>query len=365
VLNRVRRAVETRRLGDGAPVHVVTETNFTAARACVNLYRVDLVVLDVRDESGSDHAGSDAFDEIRAAVFAPVVFHTAYASRVSVHAAPPVVTVVQKHEGSAAVVDALRAAVASGLPGLLRGVDDHVSELMRDYFWGHVAKHWEDLAAASAPDRAALLVQRLARSLEATRMDKLHGSLAPLVAEAATPWHPAQMYIVPPIATSLETGDLCIDPDGGHWVVLTPACDLAQCKADFVTVARARPLDESAQMEKWVAGAYSKNSAEALRAVLSGKNERYFYLPQLVHLVPDLLVDLQETSALDVDLVGGWRVVASLALPYAHVLSARYARYIGRLGYDDVPVDTVLTRLRAPDDTTASGANPGDSAPAP
>jgi hypothetical protein len=205
----------------------------------------------------------------------------------------------------------------------------------------------QECGDAAPADVAALLVQRLARSLEATRMDTLQGPLGSLAAPAAPPWHPAQMYVVPPLQSRHDTGDIVRnESDGRQAVVLTPACDLEQNKADFVVMAAAIPLRTHVAFRTWN-DSRSQSNRGKLRDVISGKNERYFYLPSLLHYFDDLIVDLQQLEHVPVTDLDRWTVSASLALPYAQVLSGRFVRYLGRLGYEDPPADDILDRLEA------------------
>ncbi len=351
VLDRLSRALDGANLGDGAEVQCITSTKFTDAMGMLDARRVDLLVLDLLDElGGGDDAGREVFEALKSRIATPVVFYTGNENRLADIASYPLVWIVPKHEGTDGVVETLTEVVAGGLPSLVRGIDEHVRALLREFFWGHVQDEWGDLALASHADRAAIVVQRLAKSLDATRLNTLQGALSDLVGET-TPWHAAQMYVVPPLSSDHESGDVCWESTTGRWsVILTPACDLTlqadgTRSVDWVTMAEAVPLSELPQGAAWRDGGYGAAGRGKLETVLKGGKERYFYLPKLLHLIPHLVVDLERVHNVSYLDINQWARRASLAAPYSQVLLGRHARFMGRLGYENVPVDDILAAM--------------------
>lgn len=362
----------------GAAPRVIGVKDFKEAQESLVAGTVDVLVLDVRDDAtGDDHAGETILESLKLTRFIPVVLYTAY-SQVAQHAEEPVVQVVGKDEGTDKLVDAVRRSFDSGLPQALRTLTDHVREVTREYLWDHLSAHWNTLGECSVAEKTQLLVNRLARSLELTSGLSADGGLkGPLGIVLARPsqWHPSRFYLIPPIGSQQETGDILYDAAGDtYWVQLTPGCDLAQKKADRHLVVAAVPLTRLEPFASWrkadaawqqVAeieappGGFPRDvnterkrlqaEASSLRGdckqLLKGSQGRYFHLPR--HLtVPDLLLDFQIVESPTPATVESWERVASLSPPWPQLLVSRYTQQVGRLGADDPDVEATLEGLR-------------------
>lgn len=373
------RELEGSDVAHGSPPRVVAVASFTEAAEYLIAGTVDVIVLDVRDDAAhDDHAGEELLARIKETRFIPVVFYTAYASRVADLATAPVIQVVGKEEGTDTLVEAVRRSFDSHLPLAVRSLTDHVREVTREYLWEHMADQWSALEHFDASEKTQLLVNRLARSLELTvAQAAVEGLQGPLGVALAAPslWHPSRVYVIPPMGTSDDTGDLLLNrATGAYWLQLTPACDLAQAKADRHLLVKAEPLLDVEPFKSWKATATQWSTLEevpmpkggfpkvendrrkavqstektlrgACSEVLRGANDRYFHLPQFL-TVPDLLLDMQKVYAPESSEVSGWERVASLAPPWPHVIVSRFNRQVGRFGFDDPDVGGVLERLR-------------------
>ncbi|OLZ72884.1 hypothetical protein AV521_07965 [Streptomyces sp. IMTB 2501] len=360
----------------GRAPRVVPVAEFSQAEKILSAETVDVVVLDVRDDQGSDDAGEYVLDSLKATRFVPVVFYTAYAERVEPLAQPPVVQVVGKEEHTDVLLNAVREAFDSRLPFAVRGLTDHVREVTREYLWD-ITKQWTSLGGYDAEEKTILLAARLARSLELTLAldgeDRLRGPVGRALGRPSN-WHPSRIYVLPPIGEQLDTGDLLLHKaTQRYWVQLTPSCDLANEKADRHLLVAANPLLEvepflswSAAESEWVrikdvavpSGGWSsaekdrraklqKDARElrgASKQIILGRQDRFFYLPKFFK-VPDLLVDLQHVETPTDAEMGEYERVSGLASPWPQVLVNRYNRQTGRMGFDDPDADTVLTRI--------------------
>lgn len=126
--------------------------------------------------------------------------------------------------------------------------------------WDFVAENW--IIFGNATDRtglAHLLARRLANSLSVLGIQQLTQELGDptgtAVAEGRV--HPMEYYVMPPVENMPAlAGDLYqgqVGEQSGHWILLTPSCDLALNKAEWVLLARCVPLAEQDEYKKWQA----------------------------------------------------------------------------------------------------------------
>ncbi|MEV5938734.1 hypothetical protein [Streptomyces sp. NPDC051994] len=360
----------------GRAPRVIPVGEFSQAERILSAQTVDVVILDVRDDQGSDDAGEQLLDNLKSTRFVPVVFYTAYTERVEPLAQPPVVQIVGKEERTDVLLDAVRTAFNSKLPIAVRGLSDHVREVTREYLWD-IAEQWSSLGEYDAEEKTTLLVARLARSLELTLAldgeDRLRGPVGRALASPSN-WHPSRIYVIPPMGEQFDTGDLLLHQGTQrYWVQLTPSCDLANGKADRHLLVAADPLLEVDPFLSWSnadlewhriknaaapRGGWSRDEksrraklekdCKDLRAgckrIILGRNDRFFHLPKFF-TVPDLLVDLQHVKTPADAEMGEYERISGLASPWPQVLVNRYNRQTGRMGFDDPNAEAVLGRI--------------------
>jgi hypothetical protein len=225
--------------------------------------------------------------------------------------------------------------------------------------WDFVAPNWETFGGSS--DRsglAHLLARRLALSLSGDGVEKLAARLGdPEAAPSGGLVEPMRYYVLPPVEQTPLAGDIyegAIGEISGHWVLLTPSCDLANepVKAEFVLLARCIPLEDQPEYEAWLAKlpAPSNTVVDEIKRLLRnsrklGQADRVFFLPAALTL-PNLIIDFQQIEKIRADDLAALDRVASLDSPFAEALVARFTRYFGRVGTPDLNVDAVMGRLR-------------------
>ena len=345
-------------------LRVETLTDFAAALDELEARRFDLLILDVRlgphDEVREEEVGIMTLEAIRQRRFVPVVFYTGL-PRLVRDMEMPLIRVVEKTQGLPLLLETVRSIFATRLPAVNRALIRHVEAVQRDYMWDFVAIHWEEFG--DTPDRTALaylLARRLAMSLSGPGIRQLAQNLGDPTGAAAVEGrvHPMQYYVMPPVGPAPLAGDLYqgqIGGQTGHWVLLTPSCDLVtkRERAEWVLLARCAPLAEQAEYQKWQAGLPQPSSTtdRKLRALLrdnrqNGQPERFYFLPGALTL-PDLIVDFQQLVTLPQGQMKSLERLASLDSPFAEALLARFARYFGRLGAPDLDLEVIVARLRS------------------
>lgn len=349
-------------LDDLGLISVETEQDFAQAELILEREQIDLVVLDVRDSSqgqgivpGLESRGRELYDRIAKTRWVPVIFCTNVPGQVQDLASPPLVQVVTKHRLEE-VEEAVRVGLQSGVPSLTRRLGNLVDREIRDFLRGVIAPNWSDMAEADQQQIAPLLVHRLAAWLKENAIRELDGALDG--ADDAVVGHAsaARTYLKPPVTVHLTAADLLRDPEGSWWLVLTPACDLYEdlptpqpgrqlrkAKAEYVRVAKADPLFESALVAKWREEGTGKARDAVLRVFRTDDN-RFRLLPQYLE-IPHLLLDLENVKSVPLAEARSWDRVATLDSPFAEAMLTAHSHSVGRIGTPDLVFERLKEEL--------------------
>lgn len=341
-------------------IECVTCEDFSQAVEWLKKERFDLLILDLKDDGAPEQdvlAGEVVFEKLKECRFVPVIFHTGFAHKVS-DLASPYVKVVTRSEW-AQLRSAIKEILDTKLPRLIR----HVEDEQRKFMWDVAAKIWdEDLEKKNPADLVYLLARRLANSLSGDVVRTFFGANETTGAPRSAMAHAVELYVFPPIAQHYLFGDIFLKQAEGrseYFVSLTPSCDHAQNKADFLLFARCTDLGVSDEWKKIEAAIRqdtepSKTSINELKELMKDNNpkprlqDRYKYLPGTSFL-PDLLVDLQDSLTIRKEEIieSGLVRVASLDSPFAEYLQAKLIRYFGRVGTPTLDTDLTLTRFKS------------------
>ena len=325
-------------------VRTTIETDFDRGYELVASGACEIVVLDVRRDRTERHPedrtrGKRVYSGIREVRFLPVIFWTALPDEVADDEMEPLVRVFAK-EDLDKVPDAVRAAILSGVAEVMWDIEGQVADVMRQYLWNELAPHWQEDTDGDPKEVAHVLITRVASSLRARDI--------PGLAE-----RPSHRYVYPPVSEALESGQVLWRERrrGGviedEWyVVLTPACDLKQSKAEFVLLARARLLGTHKRYLEWANGSRTNAKWGELWKLLSGALARYVYLPSFRD-IPDLVVDFEETVAVPKNSRRYYKPKASLSSPYNEALLAKHSQFLGRIGTPDLNMADLKARLTA------------------
>jgi CheY-like chemotaxis protein len=323
-------------------IQVEYETNFDIGLTKFRQGEGDIVVLDVRrgapNGSAADKvAGREVFQEIKKGRFAPVIFWTALPLEVQDEIMLPLVAIIQKDD-LAKLPEAVKAAIRSGAVDTISKIVNEVESQLQDYMWTELGPHWAEYAVGTESNTTWLvLITRLARRLE-------------LESAGAFTGQPSHRYIYPPIINSSRApGDVVHDLTSDNWwVVLTPACDLEQAKAELVLLAEAIPLASHPKYLRWIEakqqGSGKDKWSELSKDVLTSTRGRYYYLPAFRDL-PDLVVDLEKVRTLTSEELGSMTAVASLVSPFSEALLVQNSHFRGRIGVPDIDSDVIRQRL--------------------
>ncbi|MGE8114532.1 response regulator [Pseudomonas sp. NPDC086566] len=326
-----------RTLGAGNSISCDVVNSFDEAKQLVAKTKYDLIVLDLRDDAEkNDLKGAEVLNSLKESNFAPVIFYSGYADKVS-RLKTPLVRLVTKGEDE--VVDLRRAVqeiFQTGVPQLI----NYIEEQQRSYLWSHVDEFWKETAPLCQPEELAyLLARRLGNALTGT---SVRGYLEQTRGDADLV-HPIEMYIWPPMGAGVVTGDL-IQFEDKYYVILNPMCDFAQGKIEFIVAAECVPLAECSEFLTLQGSKKSGKTADpkeigALKALISDNRagrkvqpDRFKYLPGTV-FSNDLVVDFQRIRNFESTGLGeSFKRIATLDTPFVESLLSKFSRYYGRIG---------------------------------
>jgi CheY-like chemotaxis protein len=342
----------------------------------VNLIRerkADLVILDVyrgKAQQGGEQVGVQILERIRQTGFVPVVLYTALPEGLDGQRSK-FVRLVGKDTGG---LEKLKAEIEDlfllRIPQVHRAIVNHIDETMCTYMWGFVQEHWTDFEPLiNKPEFLRLLVQRLALTFARQGVDqmaqKVYGAPPPAQPGDEDTVHPAEYYVKPPVGQDPVLGDIRRrEKDGAteYLVVLWPTCDMVatgtrQPKTDFVLCARAELVANRQEVRDWIT-ADSSNKKRVVEQLVKNTRDRFHFLPGVWDL-PHLLLDFQALEHVRLTDVRGYTCVATLASPFAESVSARFQKYVGRIGTPDLVVESILGQIKdgAPRTTDGNAEN--------
>ena len=331
-------------------------TSFEQALDELERSRFDLLVLDLKEGTGTKIGGAEeeakpglrVLDRLRATRFVPVVFYTALPDQV-LDLQSAFVRVVEKTEGYQKVRTEIERLIKTKLPGLSR----YLEEQQREYFWDFVEKNLPGDLRDGSVDLTQLMARRLAASL---RAEFSKAAAAELGGEqpAENRIHPMEFYILPPVKSFWMSGDLVRRKNmADYLVVVTPTCDFANDKAEFIILAKCIPLTDCPEYASWKGTAVPptfQGSATKVQNLIrdnrEGQRERFMFLPG-TSAFPDFVIDLQQLSTVAKNQRDEFDRIASLDSPFAEKLGSLFARYYGRIGTPDLDLEIAMARIKA------------------
>lgn len=213
----------------------------------------------------------------------------------------------------------------------------HMQGLAADIFVKRMWPQWGAFTAAAGNDGEKLI--RIVTRQYVNQMGELLGL------EQGGGWHPFECYISPSLEPErAQTGDV-FELDGGHWVVLTPQCDMAGGKASNVLLAFCDPD----QLSEWDANVVKlraatpeqlKSRGSYFRNLVNQKEPACHFMPALPGEVRPLMVqftNLMTKPLADLTASLGSRK-ASVSAPFLSNLTQRFGAYISRTGQPNIDV---------------------------
>jgi CheY-like chemotaxis protein len=357
ITQQIRDLLEGQEI-DGHRILVDVENDFEASIAHLQEKDYDVVILDVYrgdpSEGNTDQPGKEILEQIKLSVPIAVIFYTGLTAHVE-DCASDIVRVVSKTTAGGLEAE-LTALIQTGLPLIRKRIAGHTREVLRKYYWDVVDNH-PDYIKISGDDALLeyLLLRQLAATLNREGVSKIFGKTI-----SDDKVHPLSFYICPPAQDDLyEMGDILQKQDDNSFhVILTPSCDLANKKADYVLLVPAIPLSLTPEYTSYKGNKSNANKEKLIRVIGSKNGDRFFFLPRNDFIgMADMVLDFQQGTNYQITEAGTWKLAgftkaAKIDDPFAQDMLARFVRNKNRPGTPDLDTGHVMTYLDAEIDAT-------------
>jgi len=230
----------------------------------------------------------------------------------------------------------------SGITKII-GPKGQINEMLNSIFWHHIARQL-DLSGPPAIKEEKLTRYIAAHLYEYLELDE-SGSLVN--------FSPEEVYIKPPIKNKIFTGHILKEKQSGeHFIVLTPACDLAQSKAPDIVIA---PIESYSNF--FTKDAYpdlffntenkKKDAEKKLETSMKEKRKctKYYILPSSSSFQGGLINFQRIQSRKKDEIDEGYEKIASISYPFIKDIIARFSTYYSRQGAPDLDMPETHEKL--------------------
>jgi len=167
-------------------------------------------------------------------------------------------------------------------------------------------------------------------------------------------YHPAEIYITPPVKNKVFTGDIVISKENGNrFIILTPSCDLAQGKAKLILLVSIESITGGIFNEKVSIIRKGKSKPEVIseselilkKLISNSFSNKYHYLPEYKNIESGL-INFQKINTISIkDLADKYAIIAATNSSFTKDIVARFSYYYSRQGSPDFNVDEIYNSL--------------------
>ena len=349
-------AIDEFNAGSDIKINIEIGNNLEEGLKQIRTNDFDTAIIDLRlgseDMTGK---GKQIIKEIKSNLRFPVFVLTAYPGDLDGNLAIPNVfykVYEQTKKDTIEVLEEMTDIYKTGITKIMgrRGI---IEETLQKVFWGNIAKNMEYWKKeVENKDKIEKVLSRhilahLVESLKLTEEGKFEK------------YHPAEVYIMPPVKKDFFTGDILKDKDSGeYFLILTPACDmeLRQKKdgenrvsyrnADKIILAKLIKFNQVQEVKAYIENQSNKKKKEVKEYIKNTKKGRYHYLPSFGTQIPGFLIDFQDINRINPEeLTVNYDRVASIDEPFLKDIIARFTSYYARQGSPDFDIDIILEKL--------------------
>lgn len=161
-------------------------------------------------------------------------------------------------------------------------------------------------------------------------------------------YHPFEVFIKPPIKNNYFFGDILYD-DTDYYIILSPACDMAQEKYEKIIIAQIDPLDKMASFIEYQQRYHeteSKNKKDkakkkVIEFLTNNHGDKYHYLPNYREF-PGGLINFQKIQSKTREELDKMGRFASISGKFSKDIGARFSNYFARQGQPNLKLDVLL-----------------------
>jgi len=224
-----------------------------------------------------------------------------------------------------------------------------IESTLQKVFWGNIAENMEYWKTAIEDENkiekflSRHILAHLAESLKLTEEGEFEKC------------HPAEVYIMPPIKKKFFTGDILKEINSTkYYIILTPACDMAQQKAKFIVLGEIEILSnfEYFKQQERIINSPQKSEEEKedakkkIESLITNNDAlKYHFLPGFKEF-PGGFINFQKvTSVRHKDLGDGIIKIAEVFETFLKDIIARFSNYYARQGSPDFDVESILEKM--------------------
>jgi hypothetical protein len=223
------------------------------------------------------------------------------------------------------------------------GTKGKVEKYLNKIFWDRFSKNihsWDEELIANSEHEKSLVRYCLSLLQEHLEIDE-NG-------EDFLDYHPFEVFIKPPIKSNHFFGDILYD-GASYYIILSPACDMAQEKYEKVIIARIDSLYEIDSFLDYLQRSQQKDSPskaeKALKKVreymTNNYNNKYHYLPPYQEF-PGGFINFQKLKSKTKEELDKIERYASVSGKFSKDIGARFSNYFARQGQPNLNIDSLL-----------------------
>ncbi len=163
-------------------------------------------------------------------------------------------------------------------------------------------------------------------------------------------YHPSEIYMIPPVKNKLFTGDICYDQgENKYYIVLSPACDLAQGKAKQIVLGTIESIEMEClmQLKRNLDKEDKKEEAKVsiINLFRNNYSNKYHFLPNTNEFVGGFINFQKITTVHIKDIEEQFTIVASVNSNFVKEITARFSQYYSRQGQPDINIDGIIEKV--------------------
>lgn len=163
-------------------------------------------------------------------------------------------------------------------------------------------------------------------------------------------YHPFEIFIKPPIKSKHFFGDVLKDRDD-YYIILSPACDMAQDKYEKVIIVKIDPLEKIEEFATHRNKFHeekdkSKNKADnakkkVVQFLTNNHSNKFHYLPPYLEF-PGGLINFQKIESKTKEELQDMERFASISGEFSKDIGSRFSNYFARQGQPNLNTDVLL-----------------------
>lgn len=301
----------------------------------------DGAVIDLKLHSDTD-GGNKVISKIQSDYRIPIVVLTGTPSHLKEDESA-LLKLYLRDKGYDPVLEFLSDIYQTGLTQILGG-RGLFEQALNSFFWGNIPKtigHY----IKNNKDAKLTQVQLLRHTI--SHMNEL------LEHSIGGESNPAETYIYPPIRSNASEGAIIKDVvSGGLYVILTPACDISNEKAEFLQIVNVKSINSIPEVVALVDGGaeLSKNKKDKLvnkiKTFVRNKSGRFHYLPKFGPITSESVADFQNIQSISLDdFKDNFELLGNVSSSFYKDLVDRFSSNYSRQGSPDYDFDLEESNL--------------------